>query len=438
VKLRVRFGLWAAVFTAAVVLVFGAAVDVGYRRQLLGQLETLLLEDLSRVAVLLEEPMLGASFASSAEVGVTLQFVDAQGRVALAWGDEELLPAPAEPMLLEGGERSLLVAQVPWPATGGTIRMAHDVTAAVRSMLDLGRLLRVAGAVVIVVAALSAWALARRALRPLAELAEQTRRVDPSTPGRVDYRGPRDEVHDLADGLNQALGAIRRRQEDERAFLLEVAHEIAAPLTLVHYHLDGLRHRDAEDPSLRAASDAARELLRTSQDLLMVARGDLSRRLEASLVDLREIVGRVADEYPQLRVTAGEEAQVVGDAERLVQVVRNLVRNAVQASGGAEGVEVELGRDGDDHLIRVRDRGPGMSAEATERAFERGYSGGRGSGVGLAVARSLTELHGGSVRVAETSSAGTVMEVRLPDVTQRMDVADATGAGRHDPVSEVD
>ena len=423
-KLRVRFGLWAAAFTATVVLAFGVAVDVGYRRQLFAQLEALLLDDLVRVVVLLEEPMLGASFTGASEVGVTLQFVDAQGRVALAWGDEEPLPAVSEPTRFDAGERHLLVAQVPWPAAGGTIRMAHDVTAAVRSVRDLGRLLRVAGGAVIVVAALSAWALARRALRPLAELAEQTRHLDAAKPGRVDYRGPRDEVNDLAEGLNQTLAAIRQRQEDERAFLLEVAHELAAPLTLVHYHLDGLRRRDPEDASLRAASDGARELLRTSQDLLVVARGDLSRSLEPSLVDLREVVRRIADEYPGLRVTLGEEAQVVGDPERLMQVVRN----AVQAGGGVDGVEVALGRDGDDHVLRVRDGGPGMSPEAAERAFERGFSGGRGAGVGLAVARSLTQLHGGSVRVAETSPAGTVMEVRLPDVAERMDVVEATGA----------
>jgi len=425
----VRFGLWAAVFAAAVVLVFGALVDVGYRRQLFGQLEVLLLEDLARVAVLLEEPLLGASFTGAGDVGVTLQFVDAQGRVVLAWGDDEPLPASAEPMRIEAGERHLLVAQVPWAAAGGTIRMALDVTSAVLSMRDLGRLLRVVGGAVIVVAALAAWALARRTLRPLAELAEQTRRVDAAKPGRVDYRGPKDEVHDLAEGLNQALGTIRERQEHERAFLLEVAHELAAPLTLVHYHLDGLRRLAPEDGRLRAASDAARELLRTSQDLLMAARGDLSRNLETSLVDLREIVQRIADEYPGLRVASAAPADVVGDPERLMQVVRNLVRNAVQAGDGAGSVEVTLGRDGEDHLIRVRDSGPGMSPEATERAFERGYSGGRGAGVGLAVARSLTELHGGAVRVAETSSAGTVMEVRLPDVAKRMDVGELTSSG---------
>jgi two-component system, cell cycle sensor histidine kinase PleC len=69
-----------------------------------------------------------------------------------------------------------------------------------------------------------------------------------------------------------------------------------------------------------------------------------------------------------------------------------------------------------------------MSPEVAERAFERGYSGGRGVGVGLAVARSLIELHGGTVRVAETSSAGTVMEVRLPDVAKHLDVGELTSA----------
>jgi hypothetical protein len=71
----------------------------------------------------------------------------------------------------------------------------------------------------------------------------------------------------------------------------------------VHYHLDGLRRREPEDARCGRRPTRARELLRTSQDLLVVARGDLERRhLEASLIDLREVVQRIADEYPGLRV----------------------------------------------------------------------------------------------------------------------------------------
>jgi two-component system, OmpR family, sensor kinase len=260
----------------------------------------------------------------------------------------------------------------------------------------------------------------RRMLHPLADLARQTRRVDPATPGTVTYRGPRDEVQELASGLNDALGAIRERQERERAFLHEVAHELAAPLTLVHYHLDELRRREPHEASLRAASDAARELLRTSQDLLVVARGELERVLEPVVLDLRDVVSRVADEYPGVQVEVAGAAEVVGDPARLMQVVRNLVRNAVQASGGTAGVRVRVRDGGDGHVVEVHDTGPGMSDDVRARAFDHGFSGGRGSGVGLAVVRALVERHGGRVEVASSTSAGTVMAVWLPSLASRL------------------
>ena len=423
--LRARAGFGASAFVALVVIVFGGVVDLGYRSQLERQLKAVLLQDLERAAVLFERPILGASFTGAGDVATVLQFIDADGRVALAWGDEAPLPAVGEPKRITRGERLFLVAQTPWPAAGGWIRMAHDVTAAMGAARDVRAFLRWGGAAVIAAAAIAAWAGAGWFLRPLADLADQTRRVDPARPGSVAYRGPRDEVHALAAALNAALGSIRRRRDEERAFLLEVAHELSAPLTLVHYHLDGLRRRDPEDGRLRAASDAARELLRTSQDLLVAARGDLERQLEAELVDLGGVARRVADEYPGIGVVADGGAHVLGDRERLMQVLRNLVRNAVQASGGVEGVAVVVRADAGGHRIEVRDAGPGMTPEALAHAFERGVPGAnRGAGVGLAVARSLAELHGGTLRVASTSAAGTVMEVRLPDVEARIDEGD--------------
>jgi two-component system, OmpR family, sensor kinase len=428
VTLRARLGAWAAAFAAVVVVVFGGLVHLTYQRQLEGQLVRVLRQDLERVALLLDRPSLGASFAGGDAGGVALQFLDAGGRVVLGWGDPVPLPAVDRPTRVVRGERVYLVAQAPWTATRGTIRLAHDVTAALAAVDAVARLLVAIGAVVVLLAALLALIGVRRMLRPLSDLAVQTRRVDPAHPADVTYRGPRDEVHDVAAGLNEALGAIRGRQERERAFLLEVAHELAAPLTLVHYHLDGLRERDAGDPHLRAAADAARELLRTSQDLLAVARGELDRSLEPRVLDLREVVARVAAEYPGVAVAAGGAAEVAGDPERLVQVVRNLVRNAVQASGGVGGVRVALRSEGGTQVLEVADAGPGMSDETRARAFERGFSGGHGVGVGLVVARSLAEHHGGALRVASSSAAGTVMELRLPSLAARLAPAPPAGA----------
>ena len=435
--LRARLGIAAAVFAFVVAGGVGALAYLTFVRQMDRQLETVLRSDLDRVSALLASPRLGASFGDPTPRGVILQFVGPDDGVVMWWGDDAPLPRPTGVVTHERLERTYLVTSAPWPAANGSIRLAHDVTEALASRRALARALLTSGAVVVLAAMLGALAGVRRMLAPLARLARQTRAIHPATTDSVAYHGPADEVGDLADGLNLTLAAIRARRNQERAFLLEVAHELAAPLTLVHYHLDGLRRRHPDEVALRAASEAARELLRTSQDLLVVARGDLERALEYRIVDLRDVVRRVADEYPGVTVDAGARAEVAGDPERLMQVVRNIVRNAVQASGTTTGVTVSVECAGDEQVLRVSDSGPGMSSEVREHAFEHGFTreakrtrtadrvaidgtGGDGDGadggvgVGLTVAQHLAERHGGRVRVAATSHRGTVMEVRLP------------------------
>jgi two-component system, OmpR family, sensor kinase len=426
--LRLRLGLAVAAFAAAIVVLFGAWVHLTYRHQLEAQLIQVLLHDLERVATLLDRPTLGASFVGADARGDVLQFIGMDGSVLIGWGDPIALPAVERPATIVRGGRTYLTASAPWPAADGSIRLAHDVTDAFAAVAEIGRLLWGIGTAVVLLAALAALVLVRRMLGPLADLARQTRSLDPATSEDVVYRGPRDEGHDLATGLNDAMGAVRRRRDEERALLLEVAHELAAPLTLVHYHLDGLRRGDPGDARLRAASDAARELLRTSQDLLVVARGELERTIEPRLLDLREVVERIAAEYPGIAVEAAEPAEVVGDPERLMQVVRNVVRNAVQVTGAAERVRVLVRGEAETYVVEVCDDGPGMGAEARARAFERGFSGGRGAGVGLAVARSLVEAHGGSLEVASSTPDGTVMAIRLPSLASRLEIAPADPA----------
>ncbi len=418
--LRARVTLLVVAVTCATVLAFGSVVLGTFERQLWAQLETVLSSDLERVALLLEQPTLGASFGGPASAGVTLEFVAADGTVALAWGDGGALPSVDGPTPIERDGRRYLVAQVPWIAAGGWVRMAHDVTVPAASVASVRWIVLATGLTVVLVAAALALAGAGRILGPLSDVARQTRDLDPVAPAGVTYRGPRDEVFELTTSLNGALGAIRERRERERAFLLEVAHELAAPLTLVDYHLDRLRRRDQDDHRLRAAADAARELLRTSQDLLALARGELQRELTYEVLDLGDVTRRVADEYPGVRTEFEGRAEVFGDPERLKQAIRNLVRNAVQASGGTDGVRVVLTCSDARHVLRVHDVGRGMPPEAIQRAFEHGFSGATGVGVGLSVAKDIIERHGGSVRVVASSTAGTVMEAVLPDVDARL------------------
>ncbi|CAN5740726.1 N/A [soil metagenome] len=421
--LRVRFSLAAALLAVLVAVGFGTSAFFAFARQIDSQLETVLRSDLERVATLLDRPSLGASFRPSGNLDVILQFVTANGDVVLSWGAETLLPPDDGPILHSRDGRTYLVATAPWQSTAGTIRLAHDVSGAMQARRELAGVLAVSGIVVVLVASFAALLGVQGILRPLALLARQTRDMGPSLPTAVDYDGPADEVGDVADGLNTAFAAIRQRHDEERAFLLEVAHELAAPLTLVHYHLDGLRRERPDDVTLRAAADAARELLRTSQDLLVVARGELESDVTYEVLELRDLVRRVANEYPGVEVDTPTAGDVVGDPERLVQVIRNVVRNGVQACGSTNGVRIDLVPEGSDQVLRVSDSGSGMSDEVRERAFERGYTRGAGVGVGLSVAQSLVERHGGRILVASTSPGGTTIEVRIPSLHARVEGA---------------
>lgn len=418
--LRARLGLAAAGMTVAVIAAFGAVAYREFTRQQDEQLRVLLRQDLERVTALLDRPALGASFAPEDTGTFILQLVTASGQVAVNVGGGEALPVVRAPTVIERGERTYLVTTGVWPATRGSVRLAHDITDALAVRRDLLEVLVGVGVLVTVVAAALALLGARRMLSPLARVARQARALDPASPHGVEYRGPMDEIGDLVAALNAALEAIGERKEAERRFLLEVAHELAAPLTLVNYHLSAVRRDHADDAHVRAAAEGTRELLRTSQDLLVLARGELDVPLEPRVVDLRDVVLRVADEYPGLRLSLAERLEVVGDPERLVQVVRNLVRNALQAVGRANGVAVSLRNEGASAVLEVCDDGPGMSEETVRRVFDHGFSGGGGVGVGLTVCKRLVEQHDGELRLRSKAGEGTCCEVRLESLASRL------------------
>jgi signal transduction histidine kinase len=426
-RLATRVAASSAALTLGVVAAFGTLAYGGFARQQDASMHRLLEEDLNRMAALLDRPVLGASFVDPAVPGTTVQIVSPEGATVLAWGAAAQLPlvASAEVRVLDG--RRALVGSAPWRGGGATIRVAHDVEAALATRAALARSLWAGGAVAGLLAVWLAASVARRALRPLERVADEARHVDPSAPGAIAYAGGDDELRVLTDALNETLAAIRDRSQRERAFLLEVAHELAGPLTLVHYHLAAARRERGDDEALRVAAEAAQELLRTSQDLLVVARGEDARPLELSVVSLRDVLQRVVRAYPGVVLEADERGEVVADPDRLAQVFRNLVRNGVQAAGRAEGVRVTLGTSDDEHAVRVADDGPGLDAEARSRAFERGFRRGDGSGVGLAIAKDLVERHGGRIRVVAEAGPGAVFEVRLPSLAARLATSDAEG-----------
>lgn len=423
--LRFRLSLLVTVTLLLAAFAFGLLALWLFGRFQRQALDRLLLRDLARVQLLVEGSEVGAQFIEHSE-GSRLQFVSHDGSLRLPEGVEPALPLFDAPTLIEQEGELLLVGAVPWRLPSGneigTIRLAVGANDLHRSQRILATSLLASGIVISLAALLVSLAVLRRALEPLNQLAEQADRLDPAYPVLTAYQGPEDEVARVAEALDRALDAIRVRQRRERDAVAEVAHEIAAPLSVVAGQLEALA-AERDDPRFRAARDAANELLFTAQDLLTLARGELDFPLELTTLDLAGVARRVAAQYPGVQLEANGETEVLGSPERLAQVVRNLVRNGVQATGSPTRVQIELRQLGDRVLLHVRDDGPGLSARDQERVFERWVSGRKdhGAGVGLTVARRIVEEHGGRLTVSSQLGQGSVFTVDLPSLAAQLE-----------------
>jgi two-component system OmpR family sensor kinase len=277
-------------------------------------------------------------------------------------------------------------------------------------------------------AALIAFLLARAIARPVRRVAEATRGLASSTtePPLVPVEGAR-ELALLAESFNEVAVALAKAREAERAFLLSVSHELKTPLTAIRGYAEGLGE------GVLPAEEAAATILRESQrlerlvgDLLDLGRmnkAEFSVRREP--IDLHGIAQEALRRYESqardfgvtLEAVGAGAAPAIGDADRTLQIVSNLVENALRLTraGGSVRIVTEPGS------IRVEDTGPGLRPEELERAFDRFYLYSRygrerpvGTGLGLAIVKELAQGMGGSVSAESTLGRLTVFTVRLP------------------------
>jgi signal transduction histidine kinase len=133
------------------------------------------------------------------------------------------------------------------------------------------------------------------------------------------------------------------------------------------------------------------------------------------LVDLGELVRGVARDFRVTEMKVGHALELIGDPDRLTQLVRNLVSNAVRHAGKPEGVQIDVWRDGDHLELHVRDNGPGIPAHVLPRMFDKFYKGpGGGAGLGLAIAAQIVRVHQGQIDARNNPDSGAHFTVRLP------------------------
>ncbi|MEA2591795.1 MAG: two-component system, OmpR family, sensor kinase, partial [Actinomycetota bacterium] len=269
----------------------------------------------------------------------------------------------------------------------------------------------------------------RRTLRPLENMSHEVESIQETDDlsKRLSGRGPRDEVGRLAEGFDRMLGRLQEAFMSQRRFLSDASHELRTPMTVVRGQLE-LLAMDVESLTGRRSMSIAIEELdrmgRIVEDLLLLARLDEGMTLARDSVEVELVVGeallRTIMDSGDVRVQVAPELCILGDADRLLQVLTNLVANAVRHGRNAP-ISVRGWPEGEYVKIEVADRGPGISPEDLPHVFERLYRGSKarsespgGAGLGLAIAASLVKAMDGWVEVTSTLGLGTTFTVTLP------------------------
>ncbi|RZQ61525.1 sensor histidine kinase [Amycolatopsis suaedae] len=291
----------------------------------------------------------------------------------------------------------------------------------------------ISGGAALLAVALLSWRLVRRELRPLAGIAEAARHVGPDELSRrVPHARPGTEVGTVATALNGMLdelqAAFHAREASEerlRRFVGDASHELRTPIATIRGHAELFRRGAADRPEdlakvlSRIESEAARMGVLVDE-LLLLARLDQGRPLRAEPVELTGLAAdAVADALAtapgrDLRLEHDGPVTVTGDADRLRQLLANLLDNVLRHTPpeASAVVRVRAGAS-----VEVADTGPGIDPDEADRVFERFHRGvhsGHGSGLGLSIVAAVAAAHGGSASVTATPGGGATVRVLLP------------------------
>jgi heavy metal sensor kinase len=279
------------------------------------------------------------------------------------------------------------------------------------------------------------WVLAHRALKPVDRMTDAARRISAEhLTERLEETGAQDELDRLAKTLNEMLGRLDTAFSQIRQFSADASHELQTPLTILKGELEvALRSpRNAEEyqRTLKSALEEIDRIAHLVEGLLLLARADAGvLRMDRQPVDLAQLVEEV---YGQTKVLADTHAltldlglvepiSIQGDYERLRRLFLNLVDNGIKYTSPEGKVTLSLHRDGQWASLRVSDTGIGLSSDDHDRIFQRFYRGAEtrthgqsGAGLGLCIARSIAEAHGGRIEVESTTGQGSTFTVLLP------------------------
>ncbi|HLG79164.1 MAG TPA: ATP-binding protein [Ktedonobacteraceae bacterium] len=301
---------------------------------------------------------------------------------------------------------------------------------------DLVAALLVVGFLVLVCCGILSYWLSGRSFAPMKRLAETARKIQA---GDLHQRVPvppvRDEMQYLALTLNAMLDSLEASFSRQRRFVADASHELRTPVAVIRNKAEValLRSRSPHEycSALQSIHAEAERLSHLISDLLALARGDEGQaRFEYEAVRLDALVEAVIANAQGLAQEHGvsliaytpQSVTLLGDEARLIQVILNLVDNAIRYTNPGGQVQVNLGATAEAAHLVVQDTGIGIAPEHLPHIFERFYRAdpsrqrtrGSGTGLGLSIVEWIVRKHGGSVVVNSQVGQGSCFTVQLP------------------------
>ena len=352
--------------------------------------------------------------------------LDADGRVlgATGRGTEALAAGEPVPIEVDGA----VVGYVQFYGTDVGPDLRESAEAAFLERVSQAILISAIGAALLALA-LGA-ALARTISRPVRELTDGTRAVAAGDLGHQVPVRTADEIGELARSFNTMSADLAQASRLRQQMTADIAHDLRTPLSVILGYSEALQ--DGKLPgtpeTFGAMHRQAQHLNRLIDDLRTLSLADagqlsLQRRpVQArALLEHTALANLPAAESRGIRLeVAGEEATVSVDPDRLVQVLGNLVSNALRHTPDGGRIVLSSGRARSGIFLSVADSGPGIPPDDLPHIFDRFYRGDKArpddgaSGLGLAIARSLVEVHGGQLTAANDPQGGARFTILLP------------------------
>ena len=276
------------------------------------------------------------------------------------------------------------------------------------------------------------WWVVSRSLAPVARVRKQVASRQADDLSAVSEDGLPDEVRPLVQELNLLFGRVRHAFDAQKHFVADAAHELRSPLAALKLQVQGLQRahddasRDVAVGRLAAGIDRATRLV---EQMLALARHEASMTAGGASepVDLAEVarlavsdaVAAAQARRIDIGISHADAAVVSGQSEALRMLLRNLLENAVKYTPEEGRVDIGIASNDEAIELSVDDSGPGLPEAERERVLDRFYRSGEtqapGSGLGLSIVRSIAELHGATLKLAESPSLGGLrVLVRFP------------------------